>query len=65
MASGVTPVRSRATIAVSASPGHTVRKTIDCLIATFSLSAGHELLHRDRDYDVFERFLKLYVVHPN
>jgi len=43
--------------------GHTVRKTIDCLIATFCLSAGHELLHRDRDYDPFERFLKLRVVH--
>jgi len=45
--------------------GHTVRKTIDCLIATFCLLAGHELLHRDRDYDVFERFLKLRVVHAN
>jgi predicted nucleic acid-binding protein len=35
--------------------GHTVRKTIDCLIATFCLEAGHELLHRDRDFDIFER----------
>lgn len=26
--------------------GHTVRKTIDCLIATFCLEAGHWLLHR-------------------
>src|SRR5580692_10865252 len=35
--------------------GHTVRKTIDCVIATFCLRAGHELLHRDRDFDVFEK----------
>ena len=44
--------------------GHTVRKTIDCLIATFCLEAGHSLLHRDRDFDPFEKFLELSVVHP-
>lgn len=44
--------------------GHTVRKTIDCLIATFCLLQGHSLLHRDRDFDHFERFLGLAVVHP-
>jgi predicted nucleic acid-binding protein len=44
--------------------GHTVRKTIDCLIATFCLEAGHELLHRDRDFDMFEKALGLKVVHP-
>jgi len=44
--------------------GYTVRTTIDCLIATFCLEAGHELLHRDRDFDVFERALGLRVVHP-
>ena|ERR1700736_4603854 len=44
--------------------GHTVRKTIDCLIATFCLQAGHELLHRDRDFDSFENVLGLQVVHP-
>jgi len=43
--------------------GHTVRKTINCLIATFCLEAGHELLHRDRDFDVFEKALGLRVVH--
>jgi predicted nucleic acid-binding protein len=43
--------------------GHTVRKTIDCLIATFCLEAGHELLHRDRDFDIFEKELGLRVVH--
>jgi predicted nucleic acid-binding protein len=46
------------------SRGHTVRKTIDCLIATFCLREKHSLLHRDRDFDPFERFLELLVVHP-
>ncbi len=45
--------------------GHTVRKTIDCLIATFCLRHGHSLLHRDRDFDHFEKFLGLLVVHPD
>jgi hypothetical protein len=44
--------------------GHTVRKTIDCLIATFCLDAGHALLHRNRDFDPFEKHLDLRVVHP-
>jgi predicted nucleic acid-binding protein len=44
--------------------GHTVRRTIDCLIATFCLQAGHELLHRDRDFDCFEEALGLRVVRP-
>jgi predicted nucleic acid-binding protein len=44
--------------------GHTVRKTIDCLIATFCLQHGHSLLHRDRDFDHFEVLLGLKVVHP-
>jgi len=43
--------------------GFTVRKTIDCLIATFCLEARHELLHRDHDFDPFERVLGLKVVH--
>jgi hypothetical protein len=44
--------------------GHTVRKTIDCLIATFCLETGHRLLHHDRDFDPFEKHLGLRVVHP-
>jgi predicted nucleic acid-binding protein len=43
--------------------GFTVRKTIDCLIATFCLQARHELLHRDRDFDCFEKVLGLRVLH--
>jgi predicted nucleic acid-binding protein len=44
--------------------GRTVRKTIDCVIATWCLREGHALLHRDRDFDPFEEFLGLAVVHP-
>jgi predicted nucleic acid-binding protein len=44
--------------------GYTVRKTIDCWIATFCLENGHKLLHRDRDYDAFEKALGLRVIHP-
>ena len=44
--------------------GKTVRKTIDCLIATFCINGGHALLHSDRDFDAFEEFLELVVVHP-
>ena len=43
--------------------GHTVRKTVDCLIATFCLREGHTLLHRDRDFDPFEKSLGLSVIH--
>ncbi|MFZ0518452.1 MAG: PIN domain nuclease [Acidobacteriaceae bacterium] len=46
------------------SSGHTVRKTIDCLIATFCLTERHSLLHRDHDFDAFEKYLGLRVVHP-
>lgn len=44
--------------------GRTVRKTIDCLIATFCITNGHDLLHRDRDFDAFEDILGLAVIHP-
>ena len=44
--------------------GFTVRKTIDCWVATFCLREGHSLLHRDRDYDMFERVFGLSVIRP-
>ena len=44
--------------------GFTVRKTIDCVIATFCIEHGHVLLHRDRDFDPFEVHLGLRVIHP-
>ena len=44
--------------------GITIRKTIDCLIATFCIETGLDLLHSDRDFDPFEVHLGLMVVHP-
>jgi predicted nucleic acid-binding protein len=41
-----------------------VRKTIDCLIATFCIREQHSLLHSDRHLDPFEKFLELSVIHP-
>jgi predicted nucleic acid-binding protein len=39
--------------------GLTVRKTIDTVIATRCIMSGHDLLHSDRDFDVFEKYLGL------
>lgn len=44
--------------------GVTVRKTIDCLIATFCIVNKHDLLHKDNDYDGFEKHLGLRVIYP-
>lgn len=44
--------------------GRTIRKTIDLIIATYCIRHKHSLLHRDRDFDVFEERLGLRVVHP-
>jgi predicted nucleic acid-binding protein len=44
--------------------GFAPRKTIDCWIATFCLREGHALLHRDRDFEPFEKYLALRVIHP-
>ncbi len=37
--------------------GITVRKTIDCLIATYCIENEVALLHSDRDFDPFGRYL--------
>lgn len=42
--------------------GVTVRSTIDCLIATFCVENDFPLLHKDRDFDAFERHLGLRAV---
>ena len=42
--------------------GITIRSAIDCLIATFCIEGGHELLHSDRDFDPFEQHCGLRVV---
>jgi predicted nucleic acid-binding protein len=39
--------------------GFTVRKTIDSLIATACILNGFELLHNDRDFLPFEKYLGL------
>ena len=39
--------------------GFTMHKTIDCLIATFCMERMFSLLHRDRDFDPFEKTLGL------
>ena len=44
--------------------GITVCKTVDTMIATFCIEWGHELLHNDRDFDGFEKYLGLKVIHP-
>ena len=43
--------------------GITVRKTIDCFIATFCIDTGSRLLHSDRDFEPFETHLGLAVIH--
>ena len=44
--------------------GVTIRKTIDCIIATFCIAEGHQLLHHDSDFEPFEKHLGLRVIHP-
>jgi len=44
--------------------GITVRKTIDNLIATYCIENEHDLLHKDSDFDGYEKHLGLRVVHP-
>lgn len=41
------------------SHGVTVRKTIDTIIATRCIMSGMQLLHADRDFEPFERYLGL------
>jgi len=44
--------------------GITVRKTIDSLIATYCIENEHDLLHNDSDFDGYEKYLGLSVIHP-
>lgn len=41
--------------------GVTIAKTADLIIASFCIAHGHSLLHRDRDFDAFERHCGLRV----
>jgi predicted nucleic acid-binding protein len=42
--------------------GITVRKTIDTVIATRCIESGYDLLHSDRDFEPFSRYLGLRAV---
>jgi predicted nucleic acid-binding protein len=44
--------------------GVTVRKTIDSLIATWCIENNVPLLHRDNDFNGYEAYLGLKVIHP-
>jgi predicted nucleic acid-binding protein len=46
------------------SKGITIRKTIDCLIATYCIENNLSLLHNDKDFGGFESHLNLKVIHP-
>lgn len=39
--------------------GITVRKMVDCMIATYAIERGHTLLHSDKDFKPFEIHLGL------
>ncbi len=41
--------------------GVTIRKTIDAIIATFCIENDFTLLHNDKDFDPFEKYLNLKV----
>jgi predicted nucleic acid-binding protein len=45
--------------------GVTVRKIVDCWIATFCIERGFPLLHHDRDFDPFEQHLGLKTPKPS
>lgn len=42
--------------------GVTVRKTIDSVIATRCIESGYDLLHHDKDFDPFVKYLGLRAV---
>jgi predicted nucleic acid-binding protein len=46
------------------SRGITVRKTIDCWIATYCIQQKLPLLHRDRDFEPFAKYLGLVTIDP-
>lgn len=47
------------------SHGITVRKTVDLIIATCCIVDGYRLMHQDRDFEGFEKYLGLEVFHPS
>ena len=57
-------IQSAANYRALRAKGITIRTTVDSIVATFCIEDGHLLLHSDVDFDYFERFLALQVVHP-
>ena len=45
--------------------GETVRKLVDCLIASVAIRAGVAVLHQDADFDILARHTKLQVHQTN
>lgn len=39
--------------------GETIRSTIDCLLAAISIERNLEVFHKDRDFDVIAKYIKL------
>ena len=52
-------IRAAANYRVLRRLGITIRSSIDVLIATYCIENGHQLLHRDRDFDHFGQHLGL------
>jgi predicted nucleic acid-binding protein len=46
------------------SRGITIRNTIDCIVATFCIEDGHQLLHNNSDFGYFEAHLGLRIFVP-
>jgi predicted nucleic acid-binding protein len=44
--------------------GITIRKSIDCLIATFCIQHGYQLLHHDSDFVPYAAYLNLKILDP-
>lgn len=47
-----------------AQKGITVRTTIDCMIATYCIQAGYQLLQKDRDFQAFKEHFGLRLLDP-
>ncbi len=47
------------------SRGITVASLVDCMTAAFCIQSRFALLHRDHDYDAFEKHFGLLVIHPD
>lgn len=48
--------------AITRAKGHTVRSSVDCLIAAIAIREKVPVMHRDRDYDAISRVSALEVV---